>query len=906
VYLAKMPRYFASFGETTGGQGDDHDDEDEDRLDKSRRTASNHSASFNAGTGSNIGLFSSPPSTTSTPQSHEHVDRDSDERRKHSLRRQSSPVDHSDHDVASCSSLSSVRLLCPSPDGRFIHSFIQQGSDFFIETKRLPLEENNGTNSQNTAEGTESSTAFDSPAMVRTKLPPAIRAALEIDPVMELISVEGEGKPQPLTEERNPNLRLLPRICVYTRYAVFLLQLGYIPSSQYFMTSPSKSQSFVEGCVVSVTEPLEHLLLNSATSSSIIRTRPAPQHIFGYATVCPATSLAILTFDRALSEYSLILYHGTSGKTTAPLVWRTEQLDDPSQQDSIVDFCFGISHTLRLFAAVSIVLVKNSGDLLTAAPIVFEGSVVPRPVVTEALDYLQARLEQTKDRNTAPWRQCKAAYAYVMEVFGSGLDDAKSHFCTARLSGKVAEWPIQPQGPVLFASLSGESTPLRRTVIEPFGYTNVIGVAVGMQGGRVDFCVLSPTTALPRFAFESQVDRFDLDDIACKLGAVVECVDLKLRMGHSNHTTALALVRDPIIDTILHVVTPLVVASVSTSAVRLASNKLQGQSRNEAVQTSAWLCLGTTGASGVTIQGAIPSDSVDTGHQLLVCLSDGTTEPINVSQAQFYNELGNVFDSTSTKALKNSDAATAEALQLIESTPPLYTILKPLMQKIQMGLDSMGKIVGSQTSYRSITPETLAVVITVKEQCDNEVVLPLLELRKLVQVRRTQITSTLEGYRSQLSNLQQSAKDLKNRTAVLLEKMEKVQSNESILAQRGKALLQASQDLTPTVTQEEYEFFQLVKRTDAKSRKWEAQVDGLSVQADAVCEAIKVEGVSAATEGLNGNAGFLRLAHDILNGQEVNLEQARGHLQALEDQTQAIAGSAGLLDPSEEKSSNLP
>jgi hypothetical protein len=78
------------------------------------------------------------------------------------------------------------------------------------------------------------------------------------------------------------------------------------------------------------------------------------------------------------------------------------------------------------------------------------------------------------------------------------------------------------------------------------------------------------------------------------------------------------------------------------------------------------------------------------------------------------------------------------------------------------------------------------------------------------------------------------------------------------------------------------------------------------VQADAVCEAIKVEGVSAATEGLNGNAGFLRLAHDILNGQEVNLEQARGHLQALEDQTQAIAGSAGLLDPSEDKSSNLP
>jgi hypothetical protein len=260
-----------------------------------------------------------------------------------------------------------------------------------------------------------------------TPLPDDVQASFEIDPPVEIFCM---STTQPL-------------FCFYSRRSVFIWDL-------------QQEQ---------VTEPLESVTSGFSNSIVIVRVRPGPQYDSGYAATSPAGSLAILLRDTTANLHSLVLYHhaGTGGEycnsnkqQTTPLVFGEEYLDGPESDSRLVDFTFGQSYSggeLDLLPSLAVFLLKGSGDVLVASPIIFDGTIVNRSLFDNAREYFVDQVASLTP-GCAKWRQCRAATVYLKDVFPAV--NKKSHFVTARVLGEnvpesVLNWPVQIQGPLLFA-----------------------------------------------------------------------------------------------------------------------------------------------------------------------------------------------------------------------------------------------------------------------------------------------------------------------------------------------------------------------------------------------------------------------------------------------------------------------
>lgn len=462
-------------------------------------------------------------------------------------------------------SRSSCRLVTLSPDGRSVHTLVKGR---YIETRRLPLVESANYETTDT----------DMPVLIRTEIPSEIFDALEIDPPVELLCVEGESQRLRNGKEQ----QLLPRLCLYTRKSAFLLQISYSNKDEV-------REDTVEGEIILVDEPFERLL-EVSMATLILRIRPAPQSSAGYAAISPAACLAVLTENRDTFEYSLLLRHG-DGTVTSPLHFRVE---DVAEAERFTDFCFAQSNVLSIFPSFSVLLLKGSGDVFAASPVVFDGTIIAKAVVEEGHNYLQGQLVKQCDRTTAKWRQCKAAAQFLIDIFDH--QENRSHFCTARVlnqnENSAAMWPIKLQGPLLFHS-EVEPGPLS-IAIESFGSCDCFaGIAIGKVAGKVDFAAISSTSLIPRFTFECPNDSLELDDALYKLGSFVERVDLC--PNGSMKEIPICIVKDTVVDTLLHYATPTYVCTVSTNAMRLVGRKIKGQPVDP-IRTTAWTCLSSVDA----------------------------------------------------------------------------------------------------------------------------------------------------------------------------------------------------------------------------------------------------------------------------------------------------------------------
>lgn len=130
----------------------------------------------------------------------------------------------------------------------------------------------------------------------------------------------------------------------------------------------------------------------------------------------------------------------------------------------------------------------------------------------------------------------------------------------------------------------------------------------------------------------------------------------------------------------------------------------------------------------------------------------------------------------------------------------------------------MSKIVGSKTMSKDIQPDMMAIAINIKERCDNEVLLHMLELRETVNARRVILKNMVKDQRRQIDSLKQTVDSLKKRMSAIEAKAETAQENSTQLAMRSSNLLQASQDLLPSLTQAEYNYFQQLKRLEADTK----------------------------------------------------------------------------------------
>ena len=756
-----------------------------------------------------------------------------------------------------------VRLTCLSPDGTFFHCL--GSGDQYIEVQKLPLKQVQGDRSD----------IEEPPCRIRTTLPDWVQAALRIDPPLELLCVEGEGLPR--RSEGDPRQRL-PRLCVYTKKNAYLLELSYeVPQQGY-------SGDTVRGSVVSVTQPFE-MFLDSSSSNEILRIRPAPQRHAGFATMCPGASMAALVFNTEFEEYTLFLHH-SNGKVVRPLVFGMEVMVDRSRE-RIVDFCFVRSNELSIFSSLSVIMVKGSGDMFSASPIVFDGTVVSSSSLRDGLDYLDAILEST-DRATAKWRQCRAAQQYLLDVFNP-LSSRRERFSTARIvslahvKAFAASWPVKLQGPILFCSAADPGPPAR--AVENFGdHANLVGIAVGKSGYAVDFAVVSPTCLLPRFSFESDSDARDVDDSVFQLSAWVERLQVK-QQDHSVLENSIALLPDPLVDTLIHYATSRSVVTVSSNIMRLVG---QRQDPASLARTTAWSCLQTS-SGGSPLQGILVHRDEDNNvHELVACQADGSTINANLTEQQFIHEVDALFKGSaqSVQALQLTDGASDDVLTSLESTTPLYESVHDLVEKIKSGMAGMGKIVGSTTNYKDITPDTLAVAVHIKERCDNELVLPLLELKKVVEARREKLLSVLKNQRKQLEALAETEARQKGRMQELVSKIENYESNAATLIERVINVHESCKGLIPKVTEAESEFFKDVERLKERCSYLEAEMHRAKERISSQCASLSESTPSDSIKSIDPE--IVRKANAMLNDQSNTIRQIRERLKNVEASTERL------------------
>jgi hypothetical protein len=203
----------------------------------------------------------------------------------------------------------------------------------------------------------------------------------------------------------------------------------------------------------------------------------------------------------------------------------------------------------------------------------------------------------------------------------------------------------------------------------------------------------------------------------------------------------------------------------------------------------------------------------------------GSLVPVNVTESSYLHEMGHLInpdDASSEKIVPASYNLADTSVKRMEELQPLYEVVEPMIKKISVGLGGMGKIVGSQTASKDITPDQLAVALSVKERCDQEVVLPLLELKRTVLARREILKNMYKEQKKQITALKTTLGTIYERMTALKAKAAIAQETAKRQSERGQAVLQASQDLQPTLTQAEFDFFEQLKRQSIQLQTFEA------------------------------------------------------------------------------------
>jgi len=832
------------------------------------------------------------------------------------------------------SSSSSVRLSCSSPGGRVVHSLSITTSGMYIETHLLPLVGTVETEYTGSNKHVEKSVSI-----IRTPIPEKVCSALSRYPPIELLCVDVLSPTQtstvvratPENSSRNKiNEReetRLPCLCVYTKKDVFLLDIAY--------DTTGITATEVEGVVSNVFEPYEDVLTGNATAN-ILRIRQAPQKFNGYTTLCLAGAMAMLTQYPSTGEYCLCLYNGGGGRSSSTITMSTkkltshyfhmEDLADPNEQ--ITDFCFCQSTELSLLSSLTVALLKLSGEVLFATPIVFHGTVVPSQTVTKTLEFIDSSLKEL-DPLTATWKQFRSAKQFLIDAFPN---NGRESFITAgettttnKPMSDAFNWPVKLQGPILLppqfnGSTYGDdnhdfSSMMSAGTIEPFGTMgDLVGLSIGYLDKKVDFAVVSPSSFIPRFSYESEEDSYQLD-YNLTMGHTVNRVDLSDN-SDENSVKDIQLISDPMVENVIHYLTPNQIVSISTNTVRIASNKVRDHgsinlpgredasifsppSRRSDLRpnTTAWNCLDANSfqMKQNPIVGAVISSDVQLGHTIVVRFSDGNMVAINLTETRHFCEMENFAGAEQGLAIQGGQnnsisEAGQHALSSLNETQALTDIVQPLIQDVLKGISSLAQVGGSATAQENVTPDVLAAVLSIQSKCKRGIFIPIMIMNENVAARREELKAVNKKQMLQLKVLKETITNLREKQFSIKEKTEIMYKDSKSLADRSASALQSARDLLPSITQSEYNYFQDLKRLDEKSKMWKYQVDRLSLNVSSIHDSL------AATSGtLPLSPDNLKQSRQLLTASGKLLEEYKNKFASAEENVGELAAVAGFV-----------
>ena len=268
--------------------------------------------------------------------------------------------------------------------------------------------------------------------------------------------------------------------------------------------------------------------------------------------------------------------------------------------------------------------------------------------------------------------------------------------------------------------------------------------------------------------------------------------------------------------------------------------------------------------------------------------------PVNLTEARYLHQMDSlIHGTTDEKTQKQLIEATpsGSAAKQLDSVPPLYEKVETLMKKITLGLASMGKVVGSQTKCKDIQPDMMAVAISIKERCDKEVVLPMLELKETVNARREVLIKMRQGQMEQITSLKQTVNMLQDSIAAIEAKVQTAQENSKGLARRSTAVLQASQDLLPKLTQAEFDYFQQLKRLKANLDTMQEGFTKLDKTLVTLRESMDSGKIRCSAKV---SSDVVSHAQVLLDGQEKFLVEMEASMNSNEERTSKMMSAAGL------------
>lgn len=264
--------------------------------------------------------------------------------------------------------------------------------------------------------------------------------------------------------------------------------------------------------------------------------------------------------------------------------------------------------------------------------------------------------------------------------------------------------------------------------------------------------------------------------------------------------------------------------------------------------------------------------------------------PINVTESRYLHEMEHLVNPDTEKA-PTSSSISDNSVKRMEELQPLYEVVEPIMKTISAGLAGMGKIVGSQTASKDVTPDQLAVAIAVKQRCDEEVFLNLLALKRTVLARREILKTMYKEQKKQITVLKTTLGAMQERTIGLKDKAASAQENAKSLSERGTAAFQACHDLQPKITQAEYEFFAQLKRQRVQLDTFEGGCSALMKDTENLRSKINKGEIICEFELDKQN---IQHADQLLDGEEKLMANIEATLKASEHMASQLTRESGV------------
>ena len=579
-----------------------------------------------------------------------------------------------------------------------------------------------------------------------------------------------------------------------------------------------------------------------------------------------------------------------------------------SNNKTVTDFCFlsqesssSASGASKAFAAISILVLCSDGSVYSASPIIFDGTLLPRSVVYDAITHLDTEIEASasfvaslplspvasteQEQVEARMRQCKAARRYLLDAFGipdGGTSIRGSYHVSATIAhprpsyssnssgneiiSEALSWQSRLQGPLVMVPQSeeGGATSSSCVCIEPFGGVAGAGILDGFVVAQscsrtltVDFGIIpgEGSVVLPRFEFESDADCLLIDELLRGTGTYVEKTLIKddLEEGNADEivketatlitTRNCSIVIDPLDDIMVHICSKSRIATISTNAIAFAAQRLLSRMNDKS---------SNDGKDLASVQTKVWS-ALETANTTFI-LGAGVSTDVHLGHilfARLSSGSVEVVNITAAKYLHESselmkakseqfDASDGDdaALGVLKTVKPLHELLQPLVDKVSAGLSKMGKIVGGSTFPKDTGPEILSIFLETQRSCEMNVVTPIEEMSMILHSRRDLLTEMYDHQVAEVERLTKLLEEFKRTHESNATRVKELELNASTLAERSSAVLIASRSLHPHVTDAEAAYFKDLQRYDSTCKKWDEKVSQLKRDATSSCHAM--------------------------------------------------------------------